>query len=468
MGALSLRKHAPIGLSLRFSRWRILPAILVLALPMRAAAEEPPPGVATVGDSEETPAAVRSVVVRRVVVDRFEGSTAVAIPRAGVVDLLEAEESVDLLSVRLLDAERRSLDGSADGYVEVAKKLGVVVIVRGSVERTEAGYSTTITIIGRDGHRKGKFDYAADTLVNLRKVLREELWEDFAPLLEEPEPEETESVVEAPEPEPEPEQDEVPKRPKPVEAAPAPRKASSCPATELEAKSGILRRGFGYEREQSGALRAFTLRYAVYAGATASLYPLAFGGCGPAAGLAVRFGYERLFGATARLGERELTTSASAEHVELSFELRPGVVGVAPHAGYAARHFAVSGGFIPDVDLRSVRGGVDVRLAIGVFLAELGGAGRYLFDAGTLSSSAWFPEATAYGYDARTALGVRPLPWLDVLLQGRLEAYRFDFHSDGSGAAYPNGVAAGARDRYLSGELVLRFRLLRSEPEAGE
>src|SRR5690606_34484198 len=202
--------------------WWILAAVLVLLLGVRLAQGQSVAVPETDAAAEDLPPAVRRIVVRRMVVDRFEGHVRAGIPRAGVIAAVEQEETVDLVRMRALEAQQQLVDGSPEGYVEVAKTLHVVAILRGFVGREAAGYRAIITVIdGTDGRRSGKFEYSAATLMKLRTLLKESLLSDLLPLLEQKRPPEIGQVPpvanEGSSPQPEPEARKLEPRPPSVE-----------------------------------------------------------------------------------------------------------------------------------------------------------------------------------------------------------------------------------------------------------
>src|SRR5688572_29906796 len=108
---------------------------------------------------------------RRVVVDRFEGRGG-SIPRAGLIQALEAEDSVKLLSVRLLEQHKDLMDGSADGYRNLGERLDVVAILSGAVKAVEGGFRAAITVRdGKSGRPLARLSFKAATLAELRDAL---------------------------------------------------------------------------------------------------------------------------------------------------------------------------------------------------------------------------------------------------------------------------------------------------------
>jgi len=424
----------------------------------------------------------------RLVVDHFQSDADSKRVRSQVTRVLDQEPSVDLVSVELLDVHRAhdtSFDGSAEGYAEVAKRLGVVAVIRGRVLKNEGARVLALVILdGRDGRRLGRIEFKAGTLKELRERVAQELWKSLAPIVafagkepEEPpaeaEPEETaprEPAPEvaakprrrkpAPEPEPEPEPEASPP------PAPPRRPERACSWLEVGAGGGMLTRSYAYENERSGALRSYTLKRAADAALELGVYPLAFSRCTVGSGIGVHLGFEQMLPVTSHVADQELETWSSDVRAELVYRFLIGPLSIEPGVGYARRRFNVEGKYVPDVVYQALRPRLELRLRLGPFLAEASGAGRFVLDSGQLESDDWFPGSSGRGYDAAAALGAAPTRWLDVLLGARIERYHFDLNppelSPVPGPpARPNGIADAADDHFFGFMLWMRFRLSR-------
>ena len=422
----------------------------------------------------------------RIVVDHFSGSSAANVPRAGVINALEAEDTVDLVSVRLLDAQRGTLDGSPAGYASVGRRLDLAAILRGKVKSNAEGAHITLTLInGRDGKAMGKLSFEAANLPELRAKLQKELWRALEPLLDAatgrepaaaatptvaaPDDADEEAKPEAPakpdadskppvaisEPEPAPQPEPTPEQEPKSEPKLRQPAARQCVHFELELGGGAQGRNFNYVHEQRGALRGYRANPAPLLRAELGLYPLVSASCRVSGGVA--FGYDRLLKVESQLAGRALPTTGFGGHAEFVLRLSLGPLTLQPGLGYSDRHFAINGGFIPDVSYHALRASLRADLVLDPFLIELRGGGHLPLDAGRLDNADWFPNARGIGYDAEARLGVRFVDWLDLLVGARLEFYSFNLHASTDGA-YPRGVAQGAYDRYIDGALSLRFR----------
>jgi hypothetical protein len=243
-----------------------------------------------------------------------------------------------------------------------------------------------------------------------------------------------------------------------VEPAPAATTPRGCAALELELGGGVFLRRFNYTDEQRGALRAYNLQRAPVGLGELTFYPFALDSCGAASAIGVRVGYEYMRPLTSHLEDRPLPTTASAYHGELVLRIRLGALTLKPSAGYFGRSYTVDGDVVPSVAYRSVGGGLEAGLKLGVLLIELGAGGRWVLDAGQLQSASWFPQATGLAATGRARLGLALGPRIDLLATVDAEYYSFRFNIV-AGGAYPNGVASGAYDIYLHGLLALRFHL---------
>jgi hypothetical protein len=461
----------------------ILLLLLGLAFPRDLAAAEPQ-GPERAAGANRTAASKP----KRLVVDHFQGQ----VPgskriRPEVTRVLEEEPSVDLISVELLDAHRAhdiSFDGSAEGFAEVAKRIGADAVIRGRIQKINGARTLNLVVLdGRDGRRIGRVEVKADTFQELRKRIAKELWNALAPLVAQAGAESEETTAPAPEPsdeeketkETEPAKPEPPAKPAEraepeIDPSPPPpppsRSDRACPWLVIGAAGGVLARSFDYENERSGAARSYRLRRSVDTELELAFYPLALRRCTFAAGLGVSFVHEQMVPVTSRVADQALETWSSASRAEIVYRIVLGALSVEPGFGYQRRRFSVEREYVPDVLYQSLRPRLKLRLKLGPFLAEATGAGRFVLDAGQLESEAWFPGASGLGFDASAALGVAPAPWLEFLAGARLERYRFELNppettSPFDPPAHPNGVADRAHDHYFGLMLGVRFNLSR-------
>lgn len=448
-------------------------------------------------DASSTPAGG----ARRVLVLPFQGPIAVS-TRTAVRKALAAESTVALVALPEGAKERWRAGSDAERTVrEQALKLDLAALVQGRIKRDGRSLQAVLTVLnGRDGEVLREITIQGRTAAALRASLRSELWAELgstisgaasspapAPATASAEPAGGQPKVSAEPPRGETETDTETK----TEAAPAPsdqqRSAGpharrpaqaaaaadqeregdeeesesargACSALDLELAGGVLVRFFNYLYELRGALRADTQTKAPVGLGQVAFYPFALGSCGGAANLGVRFGYERMESITSRLAERPLATSASAYHAELLLRIPLGALTLTPSAGYYERRYTIAGEVVPNVDYRTLGGGLEAALKVGRWVFELGAGGRFILDSGEIESAAWFPHPTDFGLTGRARLGIALNQRFELLAGVDTEYYHFKFHFV-PGGAYPNGIAGGAYDVYLQGLLALRVHL---------
>jgi hypothetical protein len=407
---------------------------------------------------------------RRIVVERFKGTGDVKEVRAAAIAALEAEVTITVLPVKLLDKHRHLNDGSPEGYSALAEKLDLLAVLYGKVGKGSEGWMVALTVVnGHNGKSLGTLAYEADSLPALTRKLRSQLLQDITPILDraagepepapvvvepEPEPPPPPPPEEKPEPEPEPEPEKEAKpAPKPRDEA-----VERCPWLEVELHGGVTQRAFNFTEEQRGALRGYQLKYAPYGAARATYRPWAHRACGLASGFGIRAGYEQTFAVQSTLADQTLGTRAFAFESQVEFEFPIGIFTLTPRAGFVYRHFELTGNYVPDPRYNLVALGLEGGLRAGFFLLELGWAARIVLDAGSLQSADWFPGASGFGWQGEARIGAAPTRWLDAFVLGEYESYSFDLNPSAPGQ-YPFGVAQGSYDRYLRVGIGVRFNV---------
>ena len=412
----------------------------------------------------------------RVVVDRLQDDKHNVV-RSGIVAALEAETSVDLVSIRLLEDRRHFIDGSPKGYQKLAQDLELTFLLDGRLQHTSFGYEVTVTLFdGSSGKALPRLTFEAESLSALRDEVRAELWTEISALLE------REWYRDAPDEEPTgvDEQDVAPVGPEvaPAERSPAdvaedseddvreapsptePRESkarSGCPQLTARVGGGMAMRWYDYEDEQRGALRGYTLKAAPELSVRNTLNPFSPQRCNVLSGLGLTLEYARVVSVRSRVGGRNLGTTAGREGAELQFRIPFEGLTFTPSAGYVGQHFWVDDDVVPDVDYFALSCGADLAARDRWLVVEGGARYLHLLGVGELGSNRWFPELTGRGYQLSGALGMVPLEWFEVLAGLRYAAYQHDINARDEGLLYPNGVAQGIRDEYLSTEIAVRF-----------
>ncbi len=146
--------------------------------------------------------------------------------------------------------------------------------------------------------------------------------------------------------------------------------------------------------------------------------------------------------------------------------LRAGAVGRIPLGafevniglGYALQTFSIaaaSGGVtrpnIPNVGFGGLRPSLGGTVHFTpVFHLHFGGAYQVLLSKGEFGSSTFFPRATGGGADFWVSVGVRPVSFFEIRMQGDYGRYFFSLKPE-VGDPY---IVGGALDQYVSGTIT--------------
>jgi hypothetical protein len=192
-----------------------------------------------------------------------------------------------------------------------------------------------------------------------------------------------------------------------------------------------------------------------------AFYPLALAMSGPAANIGVVAGIEQAVGTSSQLAP-DATFPAGATFQTWMRELVGGLryrvplgdsqIGASVTGGEHAFWFTGGDGVdrnllaLPNTIYRFVRGGVDARLALtpDFYVAAGGGYRHVLNSAGPVQD--FFPHLTVKGVDAEVGVGYRINTTVEARLQGNIRRYFYDMHS----IAGDTWIAGGAVDQYLS------------------
>ena len=398
---------------------------------------------------------------RRVAVDRFKGTGDVKSARAAVVSALEAEVTIDVASIRLLEKHKELNDGSPEGYSTLAEKLDLLVILYGKVGKGEQGFLLALTVVnGKNGKSLGTLAFHGETFDRLLKNVQRDLLSEIEPILDragaaEPESESEPEPAPPPEPKPESEKEKEQKSVPEPKPEPAPAKAA-CPWLEVELGGGVAQRQFNWVGELSGPLRGYRLKHAPFTSARGTYRPLAHRACSKASGLGVRLGYEHTLGIDSAVGGQQLDSLAFAFESQVEFKYPIGPLSFTPRTGFVYRHFELASNLVPDPSYKLVALGLDGGVRVAWFLVELGWSARFVVDAGSLQSPDWFPNARGFGYLAEGRIGAAPTRWLDAFALVEYESYAFDLNARVAG---PAGLATGSYDRYLRVGVGVRFNI---------
>jgi hypothetical protein len=233
---------------------------------------------------------------------------------------------------------------------------------------------------------------------------------------------------------------------------------SDRPALDIAAGAAMFTRNFTYNDDLYQTLQGYSLGAAIAPAVSLTWAPL-FGGRVYLVGhIAMSVGLQ-----SKDQAGNSYPTSALAWGAGLGYRF---LIGEKSHVGLEARferqNFTISGTAsnpkpdIPNVGYSALAAGVDLRFSLFGPVSLLGGAAyRHLFAVGEIGSASWFPRQSSMGLDANLGLGVALGSSFEIRLMGALQRYGFSFNPEPGDPR----VAGGATDTYLSGGLLLAFRL---------
>ncbi|HEY1333474.1 MAG TPA: hypothetical protein VGF31_04390 [Myxococcaceae bacterium] len=233
---------------------------------------------------------------------------------------------------------------------------------------------------------------------------------------------------------------------------------SERPVLDIAAGAALFTRNFSYNDDLYQSLQGYSLGAAVAPAVELTWSPF-FGGRGYFTGhIAMSVGLQ-----SKDQAGNSFPTSALAWGAGLGYRF---LIGEKSHVGLEARFerqgFTISGTAsnpkpdIPDVGYSALAAGVDLRFSLFGPVSLLGGAAyRHLFAVGEIGSAAWFPRQSGMGVDAHLGIGVELGRSFEIRILGTLQRYGFSFNPEPGDPK----VAGGATDTYLSGGMLLAWRL---------
>jgi len=233
---------------------------------------------------------------------------------------------------------------------------------------------------------------------------------------------------------------------------------SERPLLDIAAGAALFTRNFSYNDDLYQTLQGYSLGAAVAPAVELTWSPL-FGGRGYFTGhIAMSVGLQ-----SKDQAGNSFPTQALAWGAGLGYRF---LIGEKSHVGLEARFerqgFTISGTAsnpkpdIPDVGYSALAVGVDLRFSLFGPVSLLGGAAyRKLFAVGEIGSAAWFPRQSGMGVDAHVGIGVELGRSFEIRILGTLQRYGFSFNPEPGDPK----VAGGATDTYLSGGMLLAWRL---------
>ena len=233
---------------------------------------------------------------------------------------------------------------------------------------------------------------------------------------------------------------------------------SERPVLDIAAGAAVFTRNFTYKDDLYQTLQGYSLGAAVAPAADLTWSPL-FGGRGYFTGhIAMSVGLQSKDQSGTSFPTQALAWGAGGGYRFL--------IGEKSHVGLEARferqNFTISGTAsnpkpdIPNVGYSALAVGVDLRFSLFGPVSFLGGASyRRLFAVGEIGSASWFPRQSGMGLDANAGIGVELGSSFEIRILGTLQRYGFSFNPEPGDPK----VAGGATDTYLSGGMLLAWRL---------
>lgn len=248
----------------------------------------------------------------------------------------------------------------------------------------------------------------------------------------------------------------------PLEREPEP----AIPFATVEAGPTLFSRGFVFQGVETGNLRDYRAPLIVAARVQAELYPLARSEEGPLAGLGLQAGYASALGLSSGRENMPQKHPTWLTRLDLGAKWRYSPteeLTLIPQLGIRAADFGVGPAEdgtalngLPSISYRALNLKASAEYRIPVFLgvtAMVHAAYLPVFSSGEIISKAYFPTGSASGLELGLGGSVGLTQGLDLRLGLGLTSYSFSFQSQ-AGDTY---VASGASDRYLGGEVAVRY-----------
>ncbi len=246
-----------------------------------------------------------------------------------------------------------------------------------------------------------------------------------------------------------------------------PAKRGAAPFLVIDVGADVLNRRLGYSQVATANLRSYDLALFAQPALGVQFYPLALMRDDLLAGLGVELGVAFAPWLQSRLASTPEAFPTSTMRVDggVRFRLVPSKsfpLAITPYVGVRTQSFTVGAladgrrlDGLPNIALVGLRAGVGLEVpVIGDRLVLFGRFGVIpVFGAGEILSSAFFPNGSAFGFEANGGVGVGLTSFLQVRASFEFASYGLSFSTQ----ATDPYVAAGATDRYLGGNASLRF-----------
>lgn len=235
----------------------------------------------------------------------------------------------------------------------------------------------------------------------------------------------------------------------------------------VDVGADVLNRRLAWTQVATANLRSYDLALFGQPALGVQFYPLALMRDDLLAGLGVEVGFAFAPWLQSRLASAPdgFPTSTMRFDGALRFRIIPSQsfpLSITPYVGVRSQSFtvgALSDGRrldgLPNIAFLGLRAGV--ALEVPIILERLSLFGRFgvipVFSSGEILSSAFFPNGSAFGFEANAGVGVGLTSFLQLRASFEFASYGLTFQTQATDAY----VAAGASDRYLGGNASARF-----------
>jgi hypothetical protein len=235
----------------------------------------------------------------------------------------------------------------------------------------------------------------------------------------------------------------------------------------IDAGADVLNRRLAWSQVATANLRSYDLALFGQPAIGVQFYPLAMMRDDLLAGLGAEVGFAFAPWLQSRLASSPEAFPTSATRIDggLRFRIIPSKsfpLSITPSVGLRSQSFtvgALSDGRrldgLPNIAFLGLRAGVG--LEVPVIAERLLLFGRFgiipVFSAGEIISSAFFPNGSAFGFEANAGVGVGLTSFLQVRASFEFASYGLSFQTQ----ATDTYVAAGASDTYLGGNASVRL-----------
>ncbi len=235
-------------------------------------------------------------------------------------------------------------------------------------------------------------------------------------------------------------------------------------ALDIQVGARLFTRKLTYTDDIYGALRPYSLSGAPAPGFALDWFPAAHAASGPLANIGLTAAGESavLLGSTASSGAEYPTTSASFM-LGLRYRFLFDELEASGTAAYGTQSFAIKDASptekrppIPNVDYKYLRLGAAARAALGARVSLLASASYLVvLSSGEISEAAYFPRSTAAGVDAAVGLAYGLGNGLEARVGADVRRYFYTMNPTKTDAT----VAGGAVDQYLALTLGVAYRM---------